>query len=109
MSEMKPEVIERMVALVRAMGGNSSFGRPYQDGETIQFSSSHYDTARAIVTALPVPVDPDLIEARRISISFKSGERISSEILAGERDSEEAVQAILVAIKRGRELAATPA
>lgn len=108
MSEIKPEVVDRMVALVRKMGGSSSIGRPYQDGETIQFSSSHYETARAIVAALPMPIDPDMIEARRMESAQAEANGFidyAVSVRNGDQDNEGPVRCRYEGIKRGRELA----
>lgn len=65
----------------------------------------------AALADLPKPVDPDLIEARKIVAARWSGlpeiGGISSDnVLAGKHDTHDAVACALAAIKRGRELAA---
>ena len=56
------------------------------------------------------PVDPDLIEARKVahdtlmSLGASDEQIIAGEVLAGERDDAIIMHATLAAIKRGREL-----
>lgn len=85
------DIAKRMEALVREMAGAGDI-------------RAMTDEARAIVALLPEPVDADLVEARRLAVSFRSGEKIRDEILTCERDAEEAIQALLAAIKHGRAL-----
>lgn len=69
-------------------------------------SASPYIIARGIAEDLPKPVDPDLIEARKLAWDRSDARRSKSErqVLSGECDDGTAVSAMLVAIKRGREL-----
>lgn len=67
---------------------------------------------RAIHALLPPPIDPDLLEARRLAVEAlveKGGfgaEKLRDDLLTGKRDNDPAaVKAILNGIKRGRELA----
>ncbi len=94
-SEVGPEVVERMIALVRGMASNDD---PHP----------HYDEARAIVALLPEPVDADLIEAREVAAAvFDNGgshPSIASGLRAGKRDGGIDVTVALAAIKRGRAL-----
>ena len=55
------------------------------------------------------PVDPDLVEARKIAAAHwqHSDPRYASEILSGTCDSGISVSVAILAIKRGRELEAT--
>lgn len=97
MTDVEPEIVERMVGFVRSCAEKPAL--------TLYDSLVIINEARAIVALLPEPVDPDLVEARLLSISFRSGEKIKDEIMSGKRDDEEAIQALLAAIKRGRQLA----
>jgi hypothetical protein len=56
---VSPEVVSRMVALVRSLSGTraSGYGATEQD----------YREACEIAALLPEPVDPDLLELRRIA------------------------------------------
>lgn len=98
MSEVAPEVVERMVALVRQIGSMT----PRTTAQDYWFPE-----AAAIVALLPEPVDPDLIEARKLAFDFAGtmGPKPPG-ILDGEMDDSEALLALYAAIKRGRELAA---
>lgn len=61
----------------------------------------------AIVAELPVPIDPDLIEAREIAADRWDREAMdgwAQIVLAGSCDHHTDVQLALKAIKRGREL-----
>ena len=97
---VSPEMVERMIALV--WSGQELPAFSYPPGHPI---GGFFTELRAIAAELPAPVDPDLVEARSLSIQFKSGKRLEQEILAGMHDEEEAIQALLAAIKRGRTLA----
>lgn len=65
--------------------------------------------AREIVAMLPKPVDPDVIEARRIALRFSLpasvGSLSSYRVGLGEFDNHDVMNALTAAIKRGRELA----
>lgn len=63
------------------------------------------EEACAIVALLPEPIDPDLIEARKISDQFTGKKNGDGQYSIGNRDSEAGLQAVLAAIKRGRTLA----
>jgi len=79
-TQYAPELVERMVALMKAMTGKT-----YMQPE-------HYEEARSIVSDLPQKVDPDLIEAReRLNLSFVPC-------------TDEAEALALACIKRGRQL-----
>lgn len=102
--EVGPEVVERMIALVRAVSGHG--------GTMVNLSE-----ARAIVALLPEPVDADLLEARERAIALLSKTAVSNgipdqhpaiiRIREGRGDHNSFVVDILAAIKRGRELATT--
>ncbi|WP_294138276.1 hypothetical protein [Sphingomonas sp.] len=96
-AEVGPEVVERMIALVRRMGGNSSIGQPFYEFEAITHAAAHYDEARAIVALLPEPVDVDGVEAAKIAKGM----------IYGNDDSvshDRIVRLLKDAIKRGRAL-----
>ena len=105
MTDLSPEVVGRMVALVRAWAN---------DARTVAEARQLGIEARAIVALLPEPVDLDLVEARKIAASFakpgaymcfSAGDLSSQRILEGRDDETSLVQNLLLAIKRGRELA----
>jgi len=63
------------------------------------------EEARAIVAELPQPVDPDLLEARKIEYDICDEQGIDPEpALRGEWDDKPGVRGVLAAIKRGRAL-----
>jgi hypothetical protein len=74
------------------------------------------DLSKPLADLVPPPVDPDLIEARKIAAAMCRGtalipghdpvtEEIADNIEKGTEDRAEIVQASLTAIKRGREMA----
>lgn len=88
--ERDPALWDRMVALVRdiaEVGGEWTHGY------------DQWKEAKTIVADLPKPVDPDLIEARRI-VSDRGYPSDYEEV-----DDDSVVGVALAAIKRGRELA----
>lgn len=103
---------ERVVGLVRHMAGNSSIGRPFQDGEAVTYSSGHYTEARAIAELLGPVVDADLIEAREAVCESHHDKHPESPwhieqakaVRAGERDNMLEMLAALAAIKRVRKM-----
>ena len=92
--ERDPALWDRMEALVREMAS--------QRGPEPRF----IERARAIVAALPKPVDPDLIEARSIVANAKPhvAEYSGQDILAGLEDDCFAMLVALAGIRRGRAL-----
>jgi len=100
-----PEVVERMVALVRAMAAVPVATAPWGGHQLDPFGC-----ARAIVALLPKPVDPDLVEARELAAvaSEKLSHPWAPKIRAGEKDDapQAGVSLALAAIRRGRALAA---
>jgi len=94
-----PEVVERMVAFVRAC-----------DHISLPTDGWQFTEARAIVALLPEPVDPDLVEARELAAvaSEKLSHPWAPKIRAGEKDDapQAGVSLALAAIRRGRALAA---
>jgi hypothetical protein len=99
-----PALVARMVALVRTAAAwkNSVVSEGF-DNRLAETANE----AREIVAFLPKPVDPDLIEARRVAATIFDGHLWASAILAGKKDEDQAsgVSLALAAIKRGRELA----
>jgi len=90
--ELDPALWDRMVALVRWMADRYDNGR--SDDESVARDAYPWmRDARAIVGDLPKPVDPDLIEARKLAAEVEDFPHGSLEDLA------------LAAIKRGRQLA----
>lgn len=94
--ELDPALWDRMVALVRELAS--------RDGACFVGEIKH--EAQAIVADLPKPVDPDLIEARKIC-AMKPGVNALGRCayLDGNWDEGSDVSVALAAIKRGRELA----
>lgn len=90
MSDISPELVERMTQLVRVMA----------KGHILK--SAAFDEAYEIAAALPEPVDPDLIEARKMAADQSGGAQY---FLSGACDDWSNVRLALSAIKRGRELA----
>ncbi len=109
MSDISPELVDKMVTLVRTM---AACGEPLTD-HFIKGSGAYfaYRDAKAIAALLPEPVDPDLIEARELAIKHctnvgTTGEGIDEyAVREGRYDQGYAVRGMLAAIKRGRELA----
>lgn len=91
---VSPEVVERMVALVRDMASNRSdiAWQPWV---------AWRNTAQTLAALLPKPVDPDEAEALAIVKSLYPEMR---DTYSGRR-----VTVALAALKRGRELAASEA
>jgi hypothetical protein len=117
MSEIKPEVVERMAALVRELAAvdQSTMYGFVGEAKLVRFkeaAASRVNEARAITELLPAPVDPDLIEARRIAKEALTcpgqSATLLHNIVAGHCDAYSEVRIALAAIKRGRALA-TPA
>lgn len=100
MGEISPELVERMVALVRHMARD------------VVARDIHFNEARTIVAELPKPVDPDLIEAREVVCGYHHDKHPESpwhinqaaRVRSGALDSLRDVQAAYHGIKRGREL-----
>jgi hypothetical protein len=93
------EALQRMEALVRRMAALSN---PFA-------GNADYVDAREIVKLLPEPpVDPDLIEARRIAQDDANGlapGNDDSYYTSGQGDHTDLIAQLTRAIKRGRELA----
>lgn len=63
--------------------------------------------ARAIVAELPEPVDPDVLEARRlVECTVHWSPQTDRDLASGKNDDTPEMRIALAAIKRGRELAA---
>jgi hypothetical protein len=93
--DISPEVVERCVTLVRLLVA-------YEAVDDIEKPLA--DEARAIVALLPEPVDPDLIEARRMAEALGQG-GTREQWFSGKWDTGPAIQWHLAGIKRGRQLA----
>jgi hypothetical protein len=95
MSEISPELVERMVALVRRCANASR-----TSAEQTEIGAE----ARSMLKELP---EPDLIEARGFFIK-RHGHDVSDQFATyarqGAYDKDEEMQLWLSAIKRGREL-----
>ena len=93
--DISPELVERLVKaardVVKAWGSNP-------------FIDDNYKALRAIVAELPEPIDPDLLEARKLACVGRD-EATAKGVMAGEYDGWTVVQYHLAGIKRGRELA----
>jgi len=94
MSEISQKLQDRMAALVRDL-------LDWDDNVSHKLLSPVIANARAIAALLPAPIDPDLIEARRLAEPWLIYDNPGS----GDNDDSPTVQALLAAIKRGRELA----
>ena len=103
--QISPELVERCVALVRKMGGETHVSA-HTHGSLVADS---YDEAAAIVAELPKPVDPDLVEARELFIEHEGGidadKDIVSDVRQGAADCSDEIQFFLKGLRRGRELA----
>lgn len=96
MTDLSPETVGRMEALVRKVATWTWVAHTDADKD--------YAEARAIVAKLPEPVDPDLVEAREIA---QHGVNVGvNDFAGGHCDKSHDVQLALAAIKRGRALAA---
>lgn len=86
------EQLDRMEALVRSMANDEARDYPAE--------------ARAIVALLPEPVDPDLVEARKICEERVRlvDANLAAEYRDGDYDTQMEMQVTLAAIKRGRQL-----
>lgn len=106
MSEIPLELVERMAAHLRECSTAHNVRPRDPDAQR------RYDEMQAIAAELPAPVDPDLVEARKIaaSFSYRVGTDSHARVINGSDDSSLNVRETLAGIKRGRELAlATPA
>lgn len=99
MNDVSDEVVQRMVRFVRHMAE-----KPV-DERLMGYEASF---AREIAALLPIPVDPDLIEARNL-VHARSGDLAvecgyRSRVIDRLEDDHPAIVNTLAAIKRGREL-----
>ena len=102
--DIDPKLVERMVALVRAMAALKS-----QNPDSYQIAHLGL-TARDIAVELAKPVDPDLLLAREVAVEqmATSGQYVpltTADVGAGRLDTHSFVVVALAAIKRAR---ATP-
>lgn len=88
--DIAPEVVERMVALVRAMAVVR--GPPWS-----RHSLNPFGEAKAIVALLPEPIDPDVLEAGSICTGMNERGYFFA-------NAEQACAIALAGIKRGRKL-----
>lgn len=103
--EIAPELVARMVALVRQMNekGRNSIGlsMPLRD-----WTAEAYAEAIAIAAELPAPVDPDLVEARAIVALAQhpdfSPKNAADRYRKGDWDGDTAVKRAVAAIKAAR-------
>jgi len=104
MSEVTPDLIGRMVDLVKLMADDAAVFPSLS-------SMDHYAEARNIVERLPDMTDPDLIEARACAADLMTkrddslGGSWVDAMIAGEMDDGNMVSLTLAGIKRGRILA----
>ncbi len=105
MTDLSPETVERMVALVRWMEEKRGQHADYYT----RFGFEAWSRVREIAADLPQPVDPDLLEARAMANEYAPHGGPWAGILEGKHDASPAVTQLLAAIKRGRALATTPA
>lgn len=101
MSDISPELVERMVVLVRDL---------HADHLRYNLHDRQQDFCQrtaAIVAELPEPVDPDMIEAREL-VCVRQHVGQANIIREGKMDHMLDVRAAFDGIKRGRELAGQP-
>ena len=99
--QIAPELVERCVTLVRKVATWTWVAH--------SSAAEDYAEARDIVSLLPKPIDPDLIEARKIvnrHARTANGDWANN-FLSGDADNTYPVQAALAAIKYGKTLART--
>ncbi len=93
MTDIPPELVARMVAMLRGLVRN---------GYLIDIA-----TIRAIVAELPEPVDPLLEDAREIcavEMECCLSPRTAGQIRAGDHDNGAMMKAALAALRRGVEI-----
>lgn len=96
MTEYDPQIVERMVALVRELHEDHVKHGSYDIVQDFVAKTA------AIIAELPAPVDPDLLLAREVAAETASIGDWSAQVLAGARDNEKPVRCSLAAIKRVR-------
>lgn len=109
MSEISPELVERMVKFVRFVKGYSP---NTCEGHAQAMYRRFVSDAAAINADLPRPVDPDLVEAREVVCGYHHDKHPESPwhveqaeiVRSGRFDQMLDVQAAYFGIKRGREL-----
>lgn len=103
-TKISPELVARMEQLVRDLHEDHIKHGAHD------YVQDFVSRAAAIVADLPKPVDPDLIEARRVAEHRSSVRGYLYPLDAfcqGHRDDGDDVQIALAAIKRGRALASS--
>lgn len=101
MTKIDDALVERMVKLVRDLHADHVEHNMHDRVQDFVARTA------AIVAELPEPVDPDLIEARKLVAKRYNRETSSDailETLLGDDDDTDAVRNCVAAIKRGREL-----
>lgn len=100
MTEISPELVERMVALMRRINVDMF---AHLNGTEGGISPSEIrDEARAIVAELPAPVDPDLLLAREVTAALEEvagNSSVASCLRRGMADDVFGVRVALAAIK----------
>lgn len=99
-AEISQELAIRMAACLRDMTKWSGVGFSHPGTNALA-------EARAIVALLPEPVNPDLVEARKLADYHSERARIKrlTPYSAGTYDHDPVIVALLAALTRGRELA----
>lgn len=92
MTQISQELVDRCVAFVLAEAAR---------GTGVFCNNEQNAIAKGIASWLPKPVDPDLIEARRIASEIYA----DAEYMGGDFDRSDRVRGLLSAIKLGRSLA----
>lgn len=92
MTGISDELVQRMVEVIRQASGPHA-----------TWSSTLYIECCSIVAELPKPIDPDLIEARKVAYERDPALLV---ILEGDLDDCGIVQNALAGIKHGRKLQA---
>lgn len=93
--DITQEAVERMMAVLRELA---------QETPRTTQQTRIWNEIRAIVSLLPEPVDPDLVEAREMACAGLNPPMAKS-VRVGEYDACPTVLYRIEGIKRGRELA----
>lgn len=101
---VSPDLTARMKALVQYMAGGADAICAKWSPKTTGLGHA-YAEARAIADLMAPPVDPDLIEARKLAAVWSQSQDVShSHYLDGHMDDSAEVRGMVAAIKRGREI-----
>jgi hypothetical protein len=101
MTEYDPALVERLIGVAR------EFDAEWDKNGMTAIGSGHPITRRlrAIVAELPAPVDPDLLAAREIAAEIAPRQNwVASDFIDGKYDDTPAIEGLLKAIRKGREL-----